>query len=240
MANTVFLNYFDELIDTLDTPIFHNIARQEHILPISLESDDFDKELLSAPETLRELAEKYKQRYLSFDKQHKTLDNEKEGDIFIGTSIFDHLAFNIFIFVLAIISVIIIIFIVIKLVFKGEKMWALVTNLAMIKGVKTINEEIKNEINKEYWIIIIWLSLILLCVLFLTIEKLYRMPIFRKYRYSNTIKIMIFLSDIKSYFPIKPCKTSGSIHLFKLMGSINKENITLHRNTLWDIMEINW
>ena len=64
------------------------------------------------------------------------------------------------------------------------------------------------------------------------------MPIFRKYHYSNTIKIMIFLSDIKSYVPIKLCKTSGSIHLFKLTGSINKENITLHKNTLWDVMEI--
>ena len=62
---------------------------------------------------------------------------------------------------------VIIVFMVIKVIFKGEKMWALVTNLAMIKGVKAINEEIKNEINKEYWIIIIWLSLILLgCFIF--------------------------------------------------------------------------
>ena len=119
-------------------------------------------------------------------------------------------------------------------------MRALVTNLAMIKGVKAINEEIRTETNYEYWIIIVWLSLILLCIMFLTIEKLYRMPIFRKYHYSNTIKVMIFLSDIKSYVHIKLCKTSGSIHLFKLTGSINKENITLHRNTLWDIMEIDW
>ena len=119
MANTAFLNYFDELINTLDTPIFHNITRQEHVLPISLETDDFDKELLSAPETLRELVEKYKQRKLSFDKQHKTVD--KEDDIFIGTSMFNHLAFKIFIFVMAIISLLIV-FIVIKLVFKGEKM----------------------------------------------------------------------------------------------------------------------
>ena len=147
IANTAFLNYFDELINMLNTPFFHNITRQEHILPISLESDDFDKELLSAPEILRELIEKYKQGNLSFDKQHETLDNEKEGDIYIETSIFDHLAFNNFIFLMAIISVIIG-FIVIKLVFKGEKMWALVTNLAMIKGVKAINEEIKNETNK--------------------------------------------------------------------------------------------
>ena len=152
MANTAFLNYFDELINMLDTPIFHNITRQEHILPISLESDDFDKELLTAPETLRELVEKYKQRKLSFNKQHETFD--KEDDIFIETSIFNHLAFNIFILVMAIISLIVV-FIVIKPIFKGEKMQALLTNLAMIKGVKAINEEIKNEINKEYWIIII-------------------------------------------------------------------------------------
>ena len=121
MVNTAFLNYFDELINTLDTPFFHNITRQEHILPISLESDDFDKELLSAQETLRELVERYKQRKLSFDKQHETLDNEKGDGSFIGTSIFDHLAFNIFIFVMAVILVIIM-FLVIKLIFKGEKM----------------------------------------------------------------------------------------------------------------------
>ena len=53
VANTTFLYYFDELISMLDTPFFHNITRQEHILPISLESDNFDKELLSAPDTLR-------------------------------------------------------------------------------------------------------------------------------------------------------------------------------------------
>ena len=109
----------------------------------------------------------------------------------------------------------------------------------MIRGVKAINEKL-NTNDKENWIIIIWLLFILLCVLFLTIGKLYRMPMFRKYCCSNTIKIMIFFPDIKSYVPIKICKTSGSIHLFKLAGSINKENITLHKNTLWDVMEIDW
>ena len=167
---------------------------------------------------LRKLA--YLQRKLSFDKQYESLDNEKEEDNFIETSIFHHLAFNVFIFVMAIISVIVM-FIVIKLIFKGEKMQMLLANLAMIRGVKAINEEIKN-VDKEYWIIITWLS------------------IFRKYHYSNTIKIMLFISDIKSYVPLKLCKTSGSIHLFKLMGNINKENVTLHKTMLWDIMEIDW
>ena len=49
----VSLNYFEGLIDTLEVPFLHNVTMQEHILPISLESDDFDKELLAASETLR-------------------------------------------------------------------------------------------------------------------------------------------------------------------------------------------
>ena len=93
VANTAFLNYFDELINTLDIPAFHNIMRQEHVLPISLESNDFDEELLSALKTLRELVEKYKQKKISIDKQHETLEDNN----IIGTSVFDHLAFNIFI-----------------------------------------------------------------------------------------------------------------------------------------------
>ena len=84
VANVAFLNYFNELISTLDIPFFHNITRQEHVLPISLESNDFDEQLLSAPKTLRELVERYKQKKISFDKQHKTLDNKKEEDSFIG------------------------------------------------------------------------------------------------------------------------------------------------------------
>ena len=110
----------------------------------------------------------------------------------------------------------------------------------MIKGVKVLIEETKIGTNYEYWIIIAWLSLILMGIMFLTIERIYKMPIFRKYQYSNAIKIMMFFSNIKSYFPIKLCKTSGSIHLFKLMGSIKREDVTLHRNTIWDILDIDW
>ena len=92
---------------------------QEHILPISLESDDFDKELLAAPETLRELVENYRRKKLNFDKQHETL--KPEEDFEKETSIFGHLASNIFIFVMALILLIVAI-IVIMLLFKRAKM----------------------------------------------------------------------------------------------------------------------
>ena len=62
----------------------------------------------------------------------------------------------------------------------------------------------------------------------------------KKNQYSNTIKIMMFISNIKSYVPIKLCKTTGSIHLFKLMGSLQREDVNLHRNKVWDVLDINW
>ena len=105
-----------------------------------MESDDFDKELLAAPETLRELVENYKRKKLNFDKQHEILepgdDSEKE------TSLFSHLESKIFIFVMAFISLIIAL-IVIMLLFKGAKMRALVANLAMLKGMKALIEGTK-------------------------------------------------------------------------------------------------
>ena len=124
--------------------MLHNMTMQEHILPISLESDDFDKELLEAPEMLRELVENYKRKKLNFDKQHEKIDSAEESEK--ETSIFDHLASNIFIFIMALMVTTI----VIMLLFKGAKMWALITNLAIQKSVKALTEEKENCSNYGY------------------------------------------------------------------------------------------
>ena len=74
---------------------------------------------MAAPENVRELVENYKRKKLNFDRQHETLD--PEDDLVIETFIFNHLASKIFIFVMAIISLVIVL-IVIMLIFKEEKM----------------------------------------------------------------------------------------------------------------------
>ena len=51
---------------------------------------------------------------------------------------------------------------------------------------------------------------------------------------------MIFISDVQNYVPIKLCKTAGSIHLFKFIGTLKAENIKLNKKYLWDTLEINW
>ena len=51
---------------------------------------------------------------------------------------------------------------------------------------------------------------------------------------------MLFISDIQDYVPIKLCKTAGSIHLFKIKGTLKTRNIKLNKNYLWDTLELNW
>ena len=58
--------------------------------------------------------------------------------------------------------------------------------------------------------------------------------------FSNTVKIMIFILDVQYYVPIKLCKTTGSIHLFKIIGMLKPENIKLNKIYIWDTQEINW
>ena len=51
---------------------------------------------------------------------------------------------------------------------------------------------------------------------------------------------MLFFSDVDQYVPVKLCKTVGSIHLFKILGYLTSDQITLERRLLWDVVQIDW
>ena len=48
--------------------------------------------------------------------------------------------------------------------------------------------------------------------------------------FSNIIKIMLFISDVQYYIPLKLCKTAGHIHLFKITGMITVDKIKLNKH----------
>ena len=62
----------------------------------------------------------------------------------------------------------------------------------------------------------------------------------RGYSFSNVVKLVLFISDVQNYILIKLCKTSGSLHLFKIKGMLQLEDIKLNKNYIWDTLEINW
>ena len=74
-------------------------------------------------------------------------------------------------------------------------------------------------------------------VIFLHFRKL---KLCRGHRFSNVVKIVLFILDVQNYTPIKLCKTSGSIHLFRKQGTLKPGDIKLNRHYLWDTLEINW
>ena len=51
---------------------------------------------------------------------------------------------------------------------------------------------------------------------------------------------MLFISDVQYYIPIKLCKTTGCIHLFKITGLLMLEKVKLKKHYIWDILEIDW
>ena len=53
---------------------------------------------------------------------------------------------------------------------------------------------------------------------------------YRGYRFSNTVKIVLFITDVQKYLPIKLCKTSGNLHLFKIKGTLKPEDVKHNRN----------
>ena len=109
--------------------------------------------------------------------------------------------------------------------------------LHKIKDVEASSDETNSECKTLAYIGIILTILSLKIVTFLH----YRKSRFCKgYKFSNVVKIMMFISDVQNFVPIKLCKTAGSIHLFKIRSTLKPENIIINKIYLWDMMEIDW
>ena len=76
--------------------------------------------------------------------------------------------------------------------------------------------------------------------LVLFILKSRKLKLFRGHLFSNTVKIMLFISDTQYYVLNKLCSMEGSIHLLKIMGMLTSENVKLKRNIIWDMIELDW
>ena len=89
--------------------------------------------------------------------------------------------------------------------------------LHQVKEVGAVPQEANSECTTLAYIGIILTTLSLIIVTFLH----YRKSNFCKgHTFSNTVKTTMFISDVQNYVPIKLCKTAGSIHLFKIVGTL--------------------
>ena len=152
---------------------------------------------------------------------------------------------DIFLFATALISLIVTT-IVEYLGCKHAKLKSLVTSLALqqITGVEATSEQGRcMDIYctcKIQWYTVAMLLLILLGVIFIVTTKVRKQSLFGGHLFSNVTKIMLFVSDAQSYVPVKLGKVAGSIHLFKIVERLMTNCLTLKRNWIWDVLDIDW
>ena len=109
--------------------------------------------------------------------------------------------------------------------------------LHQVKEVGAVTQQTNSTCRTLAYTIII---LTILSLVLVTILHYRKSKFCNVHRFSNVVKIMLFIADVQSYVPIKLSKTTGSIHLFKISGTLKAENIKLSKNYLWDTLEIEW
>ena len=84
-VNLAFVIYFDNLTKSLGFSILLNRTTEEQFLPISLETFDFEPELLKAPKTLKDLFNQitHKQEIFDLQERHTIKDLEMAKNFFL-------------------------------------------------------------------------------------------------------------------------------------------------------------
>ena len=148
----------------------------------------------------------------------------------------------VFLFIMAVISLLVT-NLAIYLLCKHKKLRMLVGSLALKQvwevSTVTTQEEVTIECKVQIYINLA-LTITSFGLVMFAILHSRKLKLCRGHLFSNAVKIMIFISDVQYYVPIKLCKTAGSIHLFKITGTMKTENVKLRWNYIWNIIEIDW
>ena len=83
--NTAFINYLDNLTNSLKFPLLLNQTKHEQTLPIYLQSFDFNPDVLKSPKMLKEFVHQFqhKKEIFNLQKRHSNdLDLAKKNSLF--------------------------------------------------------------------------------------------------------------------------------------------------------------
>ena len=238
--NMTFTIYLDMLPNITTPLLIRDRTMYEQPLHINLTFPAFDTSLKGAPTKLKNFIHNYAKHKEIFDFKQRHVSTVEFLNNSNKNFFSNHYIVDIFMFTSSIISIISTT-LVIYLFCKHKHIRTLVASLILnkIKEVEANSnpEETNSKCRTLTYIGIILTVLNMVIVVFLHYRK---SRLFKGYRFSNAIKIMLFISDVQNYAPIKLCKTAGSIHLFKIKGTLKYGDIKLNKNYLWDTLEIDW
>ena len=235
--NLAFTNYLDVLPNlTEPLTLIRDRTHYEQPLLIHLNIPHYDNSLTNRPSKLKEFLDNYILVQMIFDlqKRHTTHTLLPYKNFFLNQIV------NIFTFTSSIISIISIT-LVIYLFSKHKHIRTIVASLIFHKA-KEVEAKLTTETNNPECSTLAYIGMTLTIlsmavVIFLHYRK---SKLCRGCKFSSVVKIVLFISDVQNYILIKLCKTSGSLHLFRIKGTLKPEDIKLNKNYLWDTSEINW
>ena len=234
--NLAFTNYLDMLPNLTDSlPIIRDRTGYEQPLPLNLSIPNFDNSLRHTLTKLKDFMNEYINNKEIFDLQQRhAVESLTSNKNFFSSHIV-----NIFMFTSSIISIITIM-LVVYLFCKHKHIRTIVASLILHK-IKEVEANSNPEGTNYECRTLAYVGVILTVLSMIIVTFLYcrKSRLCRGYRFSN-VKLILFISDVQNYVPIKLSKTSGSIHLFKIKGTLKSRDIKLNRNYLWDTLEINW
>ena len=218
----------------MEAPIFTNKTTSEVTLPIFLNKPTIDDSLFSAPLTLKEYVNQYKHKSGIFNlKERHDIEEEIEEE-YVNKDFFNSQIIKIFKFVVTIISITATV-VTIYAICKHNKLRTLVTSLAFqwakeIKADKIIDRNHSCECTAQFYLILALSIIIIIGLVIFMILQVRRIKLCRGQLFSNIVKIMLFISDVQYYMPVKLCRTAGSIHLFKLTGKSMIDKVRLNKD----------
>ena len=222
--NMAFANYLDMFPNLTDSfQLIKDRTSYEQPLPINLSIPDFDSSLLYMPINLKGFMLDYTKNKEIFDLKERHVSTVESLNNFNKNFFSNNYIVDIFMLTSSIISLISTI-LVIYLFCTHKHIRTLVASLILhkIKEIEAGSNETNTECKTLAYIGIILTVLSLIIVTFFHYRK---SRLCKGYKFSNMVKIMLFISDIQNYVPLKLCKTAGSIHLFKIKGTLKFKNI---------------
>ena len=238
--NLAFSNYL-ELLPNLTDHLTLNRDKtfREQPLPVYLNVSHYDNSLSNRPAKLKDFIHNYMQsmnnkEIFDLQKRHIRHAFSPYKNFFLNKIV------SIFTFTSSIISVITIT-LVIYLFCKHKHIRTIVVSLLLYKA-KEVEARTTTKIDDSECgtLAHIGIALTLLSMAIVILLHYIKSKFCRGHRFSNIVNIVLFISDVQHYIPVKLCKTSGSLHLFKITGTLASEDIKLNKNYLWDTLEINW
>ena len=229
-------NYL-ELMPNITDQLILNRDKTNHEQPLSVYLNilHYDNSLSNRPHKLKEFIHNYIQstnnkEIFDLQKRHTRYTFSPYKNFFFNKIV------NIYMFTSSIISIITIM-LVIYLFCKHKHIRTIVASLLLHKAKEVgARTPMKIENSECGNLAYIGIALTLLSMAIVILLHYRKSKFCRGHRFSNVVKIVLFISDVQHYIPIKLCKTSGSLHLFKITGTLTSEDIRLNKNYLWDTL----